>query len=329
MTCLHARVMAVALGGVLRARALKARAKSVFRFDPTRTTGTRRSYERDMRKRFRELRRAIWFAVVEEDVFGLADPVAPNNAPPPMLKTQARAKPKTRTPGKEAFRFDRDPRKVSKFMDFIKSSSRSGIIGASRGATASQAAETSWQNLYLRSAYQKGLAGAGRNLRGQGVNVSDEWLDSAFFRPMHADRAGIIFTRAYSELEGVTSTMEQRMSRTLARAITEGIGARQVAKRLMDDVGFGENRARMIARTETIAAHADATLNAYDEAKVEGVKVEAEFITAKDDKVCPKCEALEGSALSIDDARNLIPVHPNCRCAWLPLVTDPALHSLR
>jgi len=329
MTCLHDRVMNLALAHTLKARARRARARSIHRFDPTRTSTLRRRYEREMRKRFREIARAIWQSIVEEDVLGITDPVVAVPQAAPMIRASARAKPKTKTPGRAAFKFDRDPKKVSRFMDFIKQANRSGIIGIQRGAPVSQAADLSWQNIYLRSAYQKGLANAGRNLKGQGVEVSDEWLDSAFFRPMHADRAGIIFTRAFSELEGVTATMEQRMSRTLARAITEGIGARATAKRLIDDVGFGERRAEMIARTETISAHAEASLNAYDEAELEGVQVEAEFITAQDDQVCPKCEELAGKTYPMDQARSIIPVHPNCRCAWLPVVDDPALHSLR
>jgi hypothetical protein len=41
--------------------------------------------------------------------------------------------------------------------------------------------------------------------------------------------------------------------------------------------------------------------------------------TAGDDDVCPICEDLEdGGPYSIDEARSLIPAHPNCRCSFVP-----------
>ena len=50
--------------------------------------------------------------------------------------------------------------------------------------------------------------------------------------------------------------------------------------------------------------------------------VEAEFQTAGDDRVCPQCAALNGEIYKVEDARGVIPVHPRCRCNWLPVVGD-------
>lgn len=42
--------------------------------------------------------------------------------------------------------------------------------------------------------------------------------------------------------------------------------------------------------------------------------------TAGDDDVCQQCEDIEGdNPYSIDSARSLIPAHPRCRCAFVPL----------
>jgi SPP1 gp7 family putative phage head morphogenesis protein len=62
---------------------------------------------------------------------------------------------------------------------------------------------------------------------------------------------------------------------------------------------------------------------------LEGVTVDAEYTTADDNKVCPKCRQLEGNVYTIDEARGIIPVHPNCRCAWNPVVRDPSGVALR
>jgi hypothetical protein len=61
---------------------------------------------------------------------------------------------------------------------------------------------------------------------------------------------------------------------------------------------------------------------------------EVAFVTAGDEDVCPQCRALEGTTVNIGKARSsegalsgagprsVIPVHPNCRCRWVPVMTD-------
>lgn len=45
-----------------------------------------------------------------------------------------------------------------------------------------------------------------------------------------------------------------------------------------------------------------------------------EVVTAGDDKVCEVCEDIEeGGPYTIDHARSLIPAHPECRCAFVPV----------
>ena len=44
----------------------------------------------------------------------------------------------------------------------------------------------------------------------------------------------------------------------------------------------------------------------------------AEWTTAGDERVCPECGGWEGIKMTIEEARGMIPLHPNCRCDWLP-----------
>lgn len=67
-----------------------------------------------------------------------------------------------------------------------------------------------------------------------------------------------------------------------------------------------------------IRAHAEGQLDSFKTLGVEEVGVAVEWATANDDKVCPKCQSLEGIVLKIDEARGLLPRHPGCRCAWIP-----------
>jgi hypothetical protein len=74
----------------------------------------------------------------------------------------------------------------------------------------------------------------------------------------------------------------------------------------------------MIARTEIINAHAEGQLDSFDMLGVEEVGVVAEWATAGDDRVCEECASIEGELFTVDEARGMIPLHPNCRCAWIP-----------
>lgn len=269
------------------------------RVDPTRTTMVRRMYEADLVRRFRELKKLVVESIESEPSY-------------------SQPQPKT-----NAFKFERKPKKVAQFMDWLRAEQSRKILGVQYGTPVERAADKAWQNVYIKTAYQKGIAQSAGRMKKGGVKVSDRWINEAMLRPVHADRAGIIYTRAYTDLEGITRKMDQEISRTLALGIAEGKGTQIIAAEIADRIEkIGITRARMLARTEIISAHAEASLNSYSEAGILGVKVLSEFTTAQDNKVCSKCEALEGRKYSVEKARGVIPVHPNCRCAWLPVVEN-------
>ena len=258
------------------------------RYDPTQTTTLRRRFEGEAAKRFRWLKGQINDAVIEQDGFGL------------------------RT-NRGRFEFERSSDKISAFMEWLREQERRGILEVSQGASSSRAAERAWSSTYVRSAYQRGMAQSAAELRKQGAEVADEWVTEAFTRPFHVDRVGLAATRTFEQLQGITDTMSQQISRVLSEGLSEGKGMRDIARAMNERVDkIGITRARMLARTEVVNAHAEASLNSYEEAGVMGVDVRAEFATAGDAQVCPECEALEGQTRTIDDARGVIPLHPNC-----------------
>lgn len=290
-----------------RPLAFQAHAIRRQRTDPSRTTVLRARFEAALVRRFKRLRREVIQSIVDNDGFGLrAQDFSAQQAAP-----------------QRAFAFPRSGDKVAAFMRWLRQQESSGILEIRQGTTVEAAAQRAWINLYIDTAYQRGIRTAGQKMRKAGADVSERWIDAAFNRPVHADRLGLIYTRTFSELEGITKTMDQQISRVLSLGIGEGRGPMDIARQIVDRVDkIGITRARTLARTEIISAHADATLNSYEEAGIEGVKLEAEFSTAGDNDVCPECEALEGNIYSIAESRGIIPVHPNCRCAWLPVVAD-------
>ena len=133
----------------------------------------------------------------------------------------------------------------------------------------------------------------------------------------------VLWTRNKSSLEGISDAMDASISRVLAQGIAEGIGPMDMAERIASRIeGIGIARARTLARTEVIGSHAAATLNKFQEAGLEGVKVLAEFTTAGDAQVCERCASLEAKTYTIEEAEGLIPVHPNCRCTFIPADSD-------
>lgn len=260
----------------------------------------------------------IWEAVVKLDVLGLGR-LSVEKSMLSSLFAQAYARPRLRdaAPAAGAFAFETSGDKVAAFMEWLYEQERRELLDIVLGAAQRSAASSSWQNVYIDSAYQQGLRSAQKEL-----GLGEPFIARALSQPIHADRVGLIYARVYRDLEGITDAMDLAISRALAQGIAEGRGMAEIAYDLQAAVdGIGIARARVLARTEVVAAHAEATLNSYEEAGVLGVEADVEFATAGDSVVCPQCADLSGKVYSVANARGVIPVHPNCRCAWLPVTS--------
>ncbi|MFA5133025.1 MAG: minor capsid protein [Candidatus Paceibacterota bacterium] len=71
-----------------------------------------------------------------------------------------------------------------------------------------------------------------------------------------------------------------------------------------------------IARTETVRAAAEGALMTYKDRNVEKVQ----WIAAISDRTCPTCLGLSNKVLPLSEARNMLPAHVACRCAWIPVI---------
>lgn len=273
--------------------------------DPSRTVGIQKRFEADAYKRFNRLKGLINKAIVEGDGFGLK-----GSALSRLMINRGE------------FEFTRTDQKVSAFMRWLRSEVEAVVLGVSYGQEIASAGNDAWTSTYISSAYTQGVAKSASLLRKGGANVQDSWIQGAFRREIHADRAALAYTRTFNELEGITRVMDQQISRELALGLAEGQSPFEIARRINNRVDkIGVTRARMLARTEVISAHADATLNSFEEAGIEGVDVEAEWLTAFG--ACPICENLSSQGpYKLSEARGMIPAHPNCRCSWSPIVVN-------
>jgi SPP1 gp7 family putative phage head morphogenesis protein len=293
------------------------------KYDPTKTTLLRNNFVKAMRRRFVMLARLIRIAIVDKDVFGLTQKVIVNVDLPPS----------------KAFSFTRSQDKVNAFMDWLRLLVAQNILEVSRKQQVGVGIEQAWTNLYIKTAYQKGVISARQDLIKAGYDIPaipGDWaMQAVFDAPIHADRIGLLYTRVYSQLKGITDTMENQISQVLALGMASGSSPKEIAEalnqiilgtgeslKLTDALGRfipAERRAEMLARTEIIRAHHQGKLQEMKNWEVEGVYVVAELATAKDGRVCEECASLEGKQYSLSEAEFLIPVHPMCRCTILPV----------
>ena len=181
------------------------------------------------------------------------------------------------------------------------------------------------QNTYVRRAYLSGLDHADREVAKMGVKkLANEAIRAVFTTPIHIDTLTLLYTRNFNELKGITEVMSQQISRVLIDGLSDGKGPREIARVIADRVDkIGVTRATRLSRTEIIRAHAESSLNRYQQYGIEGVSAQVEWLTASDP--CEKCEALakkNGGVYTIEEARGLIPLHPNCRCGWAPYIPE-------
>lgn len=120
------------------------------------------------------------------------------------------------------------------------------------------------------------------------------------------------------------------LSQTIARTVVKGIANNSSPEKIAEDIqeisaGIPAHRAAAIARTEVTRAQAEGQLDSYEALGVKTVMgiPEVEIVTAGDERVCPECEALVGRTMPIEEARSIIPVHTNCRCAWSAVIDLP------
>lgn len=297
---------------------------------------------REMRGRFRSFKDALFQLVVEDDAFGLD---VPSQTPLsfnaeggtghlfPSLLANIWV---PRFPGdlppvpgeRQVWRFKTNTEKLDGFRRWVQDQVDRKILTTDKGKP--------WTSKYVESAYKKGRTRAFIDSRKGLDKQSDffagtkaQFLRSAFNQPELLRKVEILATRSFEDLRGISSTMGSQINRALANGLLRGENPRTIARNMAKNIdGLSKNRAMTIARTEIIHAHAEGQLDSFEELGVEEVGIYAEWSTAGDDKVCEQCAALEGAIMTVQEARGLIPRHPNCRCAWIP-ATDVKVKNRR
>jgi SPP1 gp7 family putative phage head morphogenesis protein len=122
----------------------------------------------------------------------------------------------------------------------------------------------------------------------------------------------------FTDLKNTTEEMAKRLEVVLVDGLIQGKQPYAMIEDVQKAMGVSAFRAETIARTEIIRANAEGNLDAMEALGVEEVGVLVEWSTAGDQRVCGLCSALDGITLKIKESHNLLPRHPNCRCAFIP-----------
>lgn len=278
--------------------------------DPTRTKTLRGKFSRDLRKRFKRMRKRLKELFVDNDILG--------------------EKRSTTTSFQQIFntgewRFLSDDNKLAEFEEWLQKETGLQIIPEE---------DRFWED-YVQQGYEKGAGRAFEQVNKRARAIAEgsavqflegkksQFLVSMISAPETVEKVKLLASRTLSDIQGVIDDMRARLKRELTDGLVQGDNPKTMARKMRDildptkknNVAF---RAERIARTEIIRAHSEGQLDAMERMGVKEVGVQVEFKTAGDDRVCAKCAGLDGEIFKIDKAHGIIPVHPLCRCAFLP-----------
>lgn len=123
----------------------------------------------------------------------------------------------------------------------------------------------------------------------------------------------------YNLLTNLCDDLDKNFKDIILDGVIEGKSVDEIAHEL-EIAGISplnkhtaQQRAKMIARTEVNSIKNKARLQAY---KDNGIKY-VDIVTMRDNKVCQDClNAESNNPYTIDEAKGLLPFHPNCRCEY-------------
>ena len=244
-----------------------------LKLDPTRTGFIRQAFIKEIAKRFSLLKQEIDKLIVEEDAFGLV----PNKSSIlsyseiardsntvvnlALKQLERRIEPGIHVPGLSGvttlntrFSFHTDEQKLQAFRQWLGTQVKKYIVKGD---------EDRWWDKYIADAYKKGQGRAFDEVdkkRPKDLSKSldfyneprEQFLRSSFGQPETKEKIKLLAARTFNELQGVTDTMSQVLTRTLMDGVAQGLGPKDIGNEINKQLGIGINRANTIARTECL-----------------------------------------------------------------------------
>lgn len=126
-----------------------------------------------------------------------------------------------------------------------------------------------WLSSNLTTAYEDATADALQSAKNistvevvgpvisQSIRVMD--IEQVKFSAGFLRRVGLVKSRVFNEMKGLTDSSKSDLAETIARGMTGGKGVRAIAKNVKDRLDVSYSRALRIARTETLNAYRTAS----------------------------------------------------------------------
>lgn len=274
---------------------------SITNFDPTKTITLRRSFDAILTKQFKALSRDIVSLIVTEDAFGLKE----------ETRLLLNKRWKYTTQDQAVLEFEKWLNvQVDKHLLSLPEADKWGkFIGKGFEKGASRAFDDT---------DKKTRKAALDSIRGYGFveGKREQFLRLTLSKPSAIEKLRVLQNRALSDVKGMTDDFKAKTKRILTDGLVKGWNPSQIATEIAKVNRISLHRAKTIAYTELVRAHAEGQLEALEQLGVKEVGVAVEWSTTANP--CKLCQPLGGIVLTIAEARGMIPRHVNCRCAWTP-----------
>jgi SPP1 gp7 family putative phage head morphogenesis protein len=300
----------------------------------------RDEFLREIRRRMRDIRGLVREQVgYENDVFGLSQDTDQNHIGDDTDDSDP-----------DVFRFQSRGKNIDAFMDWFISRLREGFFEPADIRAVENGEH--WTAELIRLAYAQGWRQARNRLRQEGVSVgslpgADGETDGqgliTALGTMPAPRRSLetLYRRTYENLQSIESDMTEVVRSELMAGLRDGINPREMARNITDEIeSIQKTQAEVLARTETMHAYTESSLDRYRDAGINAV-TQVEFLDSDDRRVCPVCSSLDGRVTPLseidtatfqfepgdDEPDSLageysvkVPTHPQCRCTHIPVI---------
>lgn len=181
---------------------------------------------------------------------------------------------------------------------------------------------------YVEPAVQKGTEQARVNLAVQsaGYAATKPTLQAVLLSEPYQRRIGLVAAREYELMAGLSAEVKSGMSQVLTQGLATGIGPREIAKQLTEQVGIEQRRGQRIARTEIGQALRQARLDESEQAAQDlGVQSRMLWLSALSPTTRPSHRARHAKIYTREQVREFYSRSGeacNCKCGQTEILVD-------